>query len=115
VYPPLEVSTTQVQSNDHISGMTLETVIVQFNIRIEDFIRVDSDGLHSLDHGNRAEVREERVIDLDVPASGLVQVGDLLAVRFRDVGEVFRFVAVRVLGEGIVSVTEMEPFGGGLD
>jgi hypothetical protein len=51
---------------------------------------------------------------LNVSAAGFVEVGDFFAVGLGDVGEVAFFGGVGLLGEGVVAVAEVEPFGGGL-
>jgi hypothetical protein len=107
----LEIATAQMQSANHIRRMTRETVIVQFNVRIKHILRANPDFLHPLNHRDSAKVREERIIDLNVSAAAFVQVGDFLAVRLCDVGKIALFTGIGFLGEGVVAVTEMEPFG----
>lgn len=114
MHTALEIPTTQVQANRHILFMTLKTIVVQFDVRIEDFIGIDSFLLHSLEHACCTEVGEEGVVDLDISAAGFVEVGDFFAVGFGNVGEVAFFGGVGFFGEGVVAVAEVEPFRGGL-
>jgi len=109
-----EVASAQMETNSHIGLLTRKTVIVQFDVRVENLVRVDADLLHALNHADGTEVSEERIIYLNVSAAGLVQVGDFLTVCLGDVGKVSLLIGIRLLGEGVVTVTKMEPFGSGL-
>ena len=110
----LEIATAQMQSAHHIRRMALETIIVQFNVRIKHILRINPDLLHALNHRDSAKVREKRVIDLDVSATAFVQVCDFLAVGLGDVGKVAFFARIGFFRECIVAVPEMEPFWGAL-
>jgi len=114
MHTALEVPTTQVQANRHILFVSLKTIVVQFDVRIEDFVGINSFFLHSLEHACCTKIGEEGVVDLDVSAAGFVEVGDFFAVGFGDVREVAFFGRVGFFGEGVVAVAEVEPFGGSL-
>jgi hypothetical protein len=94
--------------------MTLETSIVQFNVRIKHVLGINSDLLHPLNHRDSAKIREKRVVDLNVSATAFVQVGDFLAVGLGYVGKVTLFTRIGFFREGVLAVTEMEPFRGAL-
>jgi hypothetical protein len=106
----LEVSTAQVKSDCHIGIMSLKTIIVEFDISIEDIVRIDAYFLHSFNHADCTEIGEKRVIDLNISASSFVQIGYFLTVCLCNVGKVTFFSRVNVLVEGEVSVAKMEPF-----
>jgi hypothetical protein len=110
----LEVSTAQVETNGHVTWMTFKTSIIELDVGIQDRLRVDPDLLHALNHGNCAKISQERIINLNVPAACLVQVGNFFTIRFRDIGEITAFIVICFLGESVVTMTEMEPFGSGL-
>ena len=109
-----EVSATQVKTDGHIRLVTLETIVVEFDISIQHRVRVDSNLLRSLNHGQGTEVRQKRIIDLNVPAPDLVQVCDLLAICRGDVTEVPFFAVISIFSEWVISMTEMKLFRGAL-
>jgi hypothetical protein len=90
--------------------MSFETIVVEFDISIQDIIGVDAFLLHSFNHADCTKVGEERIIDLDVSASSLVQIGDFLTVCFGDIRKVSFFSRIDVFVEGKISMTKMEPF-----
>ena len=89
--------------------MAAETVVVKSDIGVQDLVGVNAYLLHTLDHGNGAEVSEEWVINLNVSATSLVQVCDFFTIGLCNVGEITFFAVVGFLGEGVVTVTKMEP------
>jgi hypothetical protein len=105
-----EVSATQVKTDGHVRFVTLETIVVEFDVGVQYLVRVDPNFFHSLNHGNGAKVREKRVINLNVPASSLVQVCNFLAIRFCNVAEVSFLAVVSISGKRIISMTKMKPF-----
>lgn len=107
----LEVSTAQVQSDNHVARVFLQAIVVRLDVRIEDRLVVDFRLLHTLDHRLRAEVSQERIIDLDVPAAGSVELLELLLVRNGDIGKVLVVVLVHVLVVRVLAVAEVVPFG----
>ena len=114
VNTPLEISSAQVQSTSHILGMSSKTIIVQFNITVQNLVGVNASFFHSLKHRNCAKVGEKRIINLNVSASCFVQVCNFFTICFCDVGKVSFFVGIGFFGESVVSMTKMEPFGSSL-
>src|SRR5437763_19426 len=41
MHTALEIPTTQVQANRHIFFVSFKTIVVQFDVRIEDFVGID--------------------------------------------------------------------------
>lgn len=102
-----------VKTDDHVLGGVADRVVVQLDVLVEQLLRVATLGLHALEHGLGTEVSQQRVIELNVAAAGVVQVGEFLAVGLGEVGKVF--VCGRVHGrvERLVHVTEVVPLGSG--
>lgn len=61
-----EVPATQMDADGHISGMVRNDVVVHLDVERKQRFVVDALLLHSLQHLIGAEVREQRVIELDV-------------------------------------------------
>ena len=74
-----------MQSDCHIARAALEAIVISFYVCVQESFMIDAPLLHSLDHRLGAEVREQRVVELDVAAACRVELCDLLAVRKCDV------------------------------
>lgn len=61
-----EVPATQVETNDHVSWTILQTVIVCLDIEVQESLMVDTSLLHPFNHGLGAEIRQQRVVELNV-------------------------------------------------
>lgn len=107
----LEVSTAQVQSDDHVARVSLQAIVVRLDVRIQDRLVVDFRLLHALDHRLSAEVREKRVVDLDVAAAGSVELLELLLVRKGDISKVLVVVLVHILVVRVLAVAKVVPLG----
>ena len=88
VHPILEVAPAQVQADGHVRGAAREQPVVRADVEVEERGVVDAARVHAREHRLRAEVREQRVVELHVPAPRGVQRRDLLLVREHDVVEV---------------------------
>lgn len=106
----LEVSTAQVQADSHVVFLARKTIVVKFDVGIQNLVRVDTNFLHALNHADGTEVSEQWIINLNVPAPRLVQIGNFLTVCLGNIGKVTLLIGVSFLGECIVTVTQMEPF-----
>jgi hypothetical protein len=113
VHAVLEVSSAQVDSNSHVFGNVPNTIVVELDVGVEDRLGFYSLLLHTREHGFRAEVSEERVVELDVSASSVVEVGEFFTVRFCEIGEIVLLVGVDRVISRVFTVSEVVPFGSG--
>lgn len=88
VHSVLEVPAAEMQTYDHIGRPALQTVVVHLDVQLEHRVRVQPGFLHALNHRLGAEVREQRVIELDVPATRSVERLDLFPVGYGNIREV---------------------------
>src|ERR1700737_2169788 len=105
-----EVSATQMQANSHVGRFSREAVVIELDIAIQDLIGINAFLLQSVYHRGSAEIREEWIIHLNIPAPGLVQICNLLTVCLGDIGEITLVAGIRVFGVCEWPMTEMEPF-----
>jgi hypothetical protein len=113
VHAVLEVTTAQVDTDSHVLGNVADAIVVELDVSIENRFRVDTFLLHTTQHSFRAEVSEERIIELNVAASSFVKVGELFSVSFGEIIEVVPLVGVDRVVTSVLSVTKVVPFGSG--
>lgn len=78
-----------MQANGHVCRTSFQAIVVRFDIRIKQSRMINSKLLHALDHRVRAEVSEERVIELDITTAYFIELFDFLLVCNCNVGEIF--------------------------
>jgi hypothetical protein len=105
----VQLTSADVETNVETLGAALETVVVSLAVQVEEFVRVDTVGLETLEHVLGAEVCKSRVIDLDGLEASVVQNLELLLVGSGQVGEESIVGGVDLLGVALAgSKTEME-------
>jgi hypothetical protein len=62
VHAVLKVTTAQVKTDGHVGGSIADAVVVKLDVLVEKGGRVDALRLHALEHGSRAEVGCEKVV-----------------------------------------------------
>ena len=80
-----------MKRNDHILRSTSQTIVVRPHVRIQQHLVVHPARFHTPNHRLGAKVGEQRVVDLDAPTAGGVQVFELGSVSRGDVCKVFVF------------------------
>ena len=102
-----------MQSNVHVLFDRSQTIVVELDIGMKQIVTaslVTRVSLPSFSHLLTAEVRHIRVVNLNIPASGLVQQVNFLVIRRRNVCKVLLIVLVHVSGVSVsVLVSQVVP------
>ena len=79
-----------------VRGAVRQNIVVHPDVPREQPLRVDARLVHALDSRLRAEERKRRVVELDVAAAEVVQLGELFPVRVHEVREVRVWTVARM-------------------
>lgn len=90
----LEISATQMETHGQVTGAIFETVVVGFDVRVQDSFVIDPELFHPLYHRLCTKVCQQGVVDLNVAQASGIELLDFLLVRNSNVREIFSWYQI---------------------